>query len=400
MRRQTRLQRVRVPSRDLSGRLKVLFLIRSLRCGGAERQLATLALQMARRHHEVRVVTFYPDGAYEAELTEAGVSILCLRKKSRWDLLPFVRQLIGTIRRVQPDVVHSYMPGANILAAIAKPFSGGIPLVWGIRASDVDASMYDDWIVWASLRCEALLSHCVDRIIANSHAGKRVAVASGFPAARICVIPNGIDTTRFAIDPDARRRFRARYTSNAQEKLVGLVGRLDPMKNHDLFIGAAALLKSRRPDVRFICVGAGSRSYAEGLMLRASQAGLGDSIVWTGQLDDMRAVYNGLDILCLASLTGEGFPNVVAEAMACGTPCVVNDVGDAAEVVGSLGIVLRPISQETLADAIEVSLSGIHDSGALRARITENFPIERLCDETLRVLTDLRNAQRGADAFF
>jgi len=110
-------------------------------------------------------------------------------------------------------VVHSYMPGANILAAIAKPFLGGIPLVWGIRASDVDASMYHDWIVSASLRCEAVLSHCPDRIIANSNAGKRAVVAAGFPGARIRVIPNGIDTIRFAIDPEARRRFRASQES-------------------------------------------------------------------------------------------------------------------------------------------------------------------------------------------
>jgi len=355
-----------------------------------------LSLEMVGRRHEVYVVTFYADGAYEAELRAGGVSVLCLHKRSRWDLLSFTRRIVSTIRRLRPDVVHSYMPGANILGAIARPFLGGIPLVWGIRASNVDASLYSDWIVSASLRCEALLSHGVDRIIANSHAGKRVAVAAGFPAARICVIPNGIDTTRFAIDPEARRRFRARYARNSHEKLVGLVGRLDPMKNHDAFIRAAAIVTTRRRDVRFICVGAGPPSYADALKLRASQAGLGDSIVWTGQLDDMRAVYNGLDLLCLASLTGEGFPNVVGEAMACGTPCVVNDVGDAARVVGSLAIVLRSISQESLAEAIEATLASIPDVVALRAQITDNFSVGRLCDETLRVLTDLRRAGRGA----
>ena len=378
--------------------LKILFLIRSLGSGGAERQLATLALEMAKRRHVVHILTFYTDGAYEAELNAAGVTVVCLQKKNRWDLLPFARRMVAAIRRVRPDVIYSYMPGANILAALTKPFFGGIPLVWGIRASNLDPSIYDDWIVSVSLRFEAALSHCADRIIANSNAGKSAAVASGFPGARICVIPNGIDTTRFAIDPDARRRFRERYASHSQEKLVGLVGRLDPMKNHDLFIHAAALLKRQRSDVRFICVGVGPPAYAENLMLRALQAGLGHSIMWTGKIDDMRAVYNGLDLLCLASLTGEGFPNVVGEAMACGTPCVVNDVGDAAEVVGSLGIVLSPISKESLAKAIEESLSVRHDARALRARITENFPVERLYGETVRVLTELRKTHRGKDA--
>ena len=345
---------------------------------------------MAKHRHVVHVATLYAGGVYEAELEAASVSVLCLQKKSRWDLLPFCRRMVKTIRRVRPDVVHSYMPGANILAALMKPFFGGIPLVWGIRASSVDTSMYDDWIVAASHRFEAALAHCADRIIANSNAGKDDAVASGFPAARICVIPNGIDTTRFAIDADARRRFRQRYLLQPHESLVGLVGRLDPMKNHELFIRAAALVCRHRSGVRFICVGAGPPTYMEHLKLLASQAGLDDSLLWTGGLEDMRAVYNGLDVLCLASVTGEGFPNVVAEAMACGTPCVVNDIGDAARIVGHLGIVLRPISDESLAQAIVETLSVNHNAYALRAQITENFSVERLYGDTVRELTGLR----------
>ena len=124
------------------------------------------------------------------------------------------------------------------------------------------------------------------------------------------------------------------------EKLIGQVGRLDPMKDHSTFLKAAALLAHERKDVRFVCVGEGPTGYRDELYSLAKTLGLASRLIWAGSRRDMPAVYNAFDVAVSSSRWGEGLPNVIAEAMACGVPCVVTDVGDSAFVVDKLGVVV------------------------------------------------------------
>src|SRR5262249_13039612 len=146
--------------------------------------------------------------------------------------------------------------------------------------------------------------------------------SQGFPADRMIVIPNGIDTERFRVDLDARRRVRAEWCVGEEEKLVGLVGRIDPVKDHPTFLRAAALVRRERADVRFVCVGSGQETHAQALLELAEQLGLQGRVLWTGARHDMPSVYNALDILCSASFV-EGFSNSIGEAMSCGVVSVV-----------------------------------------------------------------------------
>src|SRR5688500_1840627 len=226
--------------------MKIVFLHRFKVVGGAERQLVELARGLHERGHEVTLVTFYPGGVMLGDAGQAGLRIVSLDKSGRWDVLPFVLRLIRRLRRERADVVHGYLGMANALLALTGPFHHA-PVVWGVRASDIDISRYhrlarfDAWL-------EAKLSRFPALIIANSHAGKAHSISRGFPGDRIIVIPNGIDLERFQRDEAGRDRVRAEWGVSGHERLIGRVARIDPQKDYPTFLRAAAIVAGVRPD--------------------------------------------------------------------------------------------------------------------------------------------------------
>ena len=319
--------------------MKVLFLIRSLERGGAERQLSLLARALHRSGHDVSVAVFYADGPLRAEIEEAGVPVYDLGKSGRWDVPAFLWRLYRLVRRVKPDVLHGYMPVSNILAALIGRLTPGLKVVFGVRASGLDAKRYDR-LTRLSTRVEAVLSGGADLTICNSNAGRDDAIARGFSAEKCVVIPNGIDSTVFYPDRTLGVPLRAAWGVAEPEHLVGVVGRIDPMKGHEVFIRAAELAVRDDPSLRFVCIGNGPA--ADVVRLQELAQSLGVPMIWEPARDDMNAVYNALDLLVSPSLFGEGFSNVLCEAMACGLPCVASRVGDADEIVGDCGVVVEP----------------------------------------------------------
>src|SRR5262249_55975595 len=155
------------------------------------------------------------------------------------------------------------------------------------------------------------------------------AAARGFPIDRVAVVPNGIDTDAMRPDAAAGRAQRRQWELPDSAFVIGCVARLDPMKDHTTLINAAAAFARANSDARFVCAGNGSPSYRDALTRLAGSLGLADRMRWVGEIDDVKAAYNAFDIATLPSAFGEGFPNVVGEAMACGVPVVATDVGDA-----------------------------------------------------------------------
>ncbi|OQW92595.1 MAG: group 1 glycosyl transferase [Thiotrichaceae bacterium IS1] len=362
--------------------MKIILLIRSLNYGGAERQLTVLAKGLHQRGHQVKVAVFYAGGPLETDLGEAGIPIIHLNKQSRWEIFGFMLRLVRTIKQEQPNVLHGYLGIPNILTALLKPFLTHTKIVWGVRASNVDLNRYG-WLAQFSYRIECWLSRFADLIICNSHAGMKYATQHGFPGNKMVVIPNGIDTERFRPDLEARRRIRSEWAVADNEILIGLVARLDPMKDHPTFLKAVALLAKERQDVRFVCVGDGPALYKAKLHALAHQLELDDKLIWAGARRDMPAVYNALDIASSSSY-GEGFPNVVAEAMACGVPCVVTDVGDSAWIVGNTGKVVPHSIPKELTKAWQSYLEEDLKQRGFRSRnrIEEQFNLTRLVDKT------------------
>ncbi len=367
--------------------MKIVFLARYLIFGGAERQMILLAKGLQERGHLVQVVVFYPNGPLEEELRKTGVPLRSLDKRGRWDIVGFFSRLIHLLREEKPDILHSYLSVPNLVTVMMKPLFHRIKIVWGIRSSNVDTGRYE-WMARFSYWSECRLCRFVDLIIANSQAGFDYSVADGFPKEKMVVIPNGIDTERFRPDLMARRKVREEWKMTDREKLIGLVGRLDPKKDYETFLRAAALLMRERDDVRFVCVGDGDADYRQALHALSHQLGLADRVIWAGARADMPVVYNGLDMMTSASSYGEGFSNVVGEAMASGVPCVVTDNGDSAFIVGELGIVVPPADPHALAQGWRICL--MKDKSDLarqgRSRIVETFSLNQLVKKSEQVL--------------
>jgi len=370
--------------------LVIVFLIRSLNYGGSERQLVALAKGLHERQYGVTVAVFYSDGPLERELREAGVRVRGLDKGGRWDLLGFLLRLVQLLREEKPDTLYGFLASSNTLSALLKPIFWRTRMVWGVRASNVDLARYDR-LSRLSYGVERRLSRFADLIVANSRAGSSYAVAHGFPKSKMVVIPNGIDTERFRPDPDERRRVRAEWGIEEGDKLIGTVGRLDPMKDHPTFLRAAAMLSRKRGDVRFVCVGDGPADYRRELSALSEELGLAQRLFWVGAREDIPAVYNALDIVTSTSAYGEGFSNIIGEAMACGVPCVATDVGDSAWILGSQGLVVPPGNPEALAarwhDVVYKALEARSAIGlGLRERVIRNFSLDRMIEQTAEVL--------------
>ncbi|MCB2186667.1 MAG: glycosyltransferase [Deltaproteobacteria bacterium] len=369
--------------------MKLLLLSRSLEVGGAERQLTTLAKALPAAGHQPLVAVFYPGGALEDELKEAGVPLVSLDKAGRWDLWGFGRRLGRLIREEQPDAIYSFLVEPNLAAAVAGRRHPGLRVAWGVRVSHLLPANYDAFSRF-TLRISARLAPWAHVIIANSRAGLEHHLRLGYPAARLVVIENGIDTGRFVFDPAGRRRMREKWGVAPDRPLVGLVGRLDPVKDHATFMEAAALVSRRHPEAVFVAVGGGPAAYRGELEGKARGLGLEGRMIWAGQERDMPAVYSALDLHCSAS-AAEGLPNAVAEAMSAGVPSVVTDVGDSRVLVGDTGAVVPPGDPAALAGALNalgerLMLEKTALRQAARARIVENYSLGRMVERTVAAI--------------
>jgi len=370
--------------------IRVFFLIRSLEIGGAERQLVEIARGLDKKKFALTVVTFYDGGAFAPEMAAIeGVRLVSLGKKGRWDLFPFLRNLWTAVRDTRPDILFGDMSPANELAWLFGRAEGA-KVVWALQSSYVNFSDYD-WLPGFLYRLGALLSGRADLIIANSDSGRRYHEQSGYRSDRMIVIHNGIDTAAYRPKPAEGARVRAQWSIEKGQRLIGLVARLDPIKDHPNFLRAAAILSRERPDARFVCVGDGAEAYAR--ELRELGVSLGVQVVWAGARSDMPGVYSALDLSCCSS-SGEGFPNAVAEAMACGVPCVATDVGDLSLLVGNTGAVVPSNDALALADGMKQLLERLEGNEEAcrreaRERVVSEYGVDRLAEKTAAALVSL-----------
>ncbi len=345
--------------------------------------------------HPIAIASFYGGGGLELELRGEGVPVFVLGKRGRWDLFRFSARILDLVKRLRPDLVHGYLGAGNIVCVFLRACFPALAVVWGIRASNMDLTLYD-WIWRVEDLLLRILSPWTNRIVVNSQAGHRHLVSKGYPSDKIAVIPNGVDLARFCPDAELGAHTRGAWGINPDEKAIGLVARLDPMKDHETFVRAAALLACRRKDVKFVCVGADRRGRLRALKDLAEALGVSPNLIWLGERSDMPAVYNAFDVTTLSSAFGEGFPNAVGESMACGVPCVVTDVGDCAYLVGDTGLVVPPRDPDALARAwsecLELDLATLGTRA--RERIVENFGAERMVEETIRVLNSAVERRR------
>jgi glycosyltransferase involved in cell wall biosynthesis len=350
--------------------LDVMHVIPSLGVGGAERVLATLV--SAARDPPMRqiVVHFLADDMMGARIRDAGVPIERIPVDRAADAARATWQLSRLIRMRRPAVIQTWAYYADLLSLAALTLSGlrvSTRLYWGIRCSDLNLADYSAGLRWTVRACARLASG-PDAVIANSDAGRAAHLRLGYVPRRFIVIPNGIDTVRFAPDPRARARLRHELALGAGAPVVAHVARVDPMKDHAALIAVAAAL----PETHFLAIGKGTEALQGPPNLHR-----------LGVRDDIPELLAASDAMLSTSRYGEGFSNAIAEAMAVGLPVVATDVGDARLIVGEprgivapgavhamaaeLGRIMRMSDQERAAAALRG-----------RRRIQESFSVEAL----------------------
>jgi glycosyltransferase involved in cell wall biosynthesis len=375
--------------------MKIMFLTRSMAVGGTQRQLSVLCRELLRRGHEVSVLLYYTGEPLDAELREQGLRIVDLKKRGRWRNFSFLLRLIRTVRAARPDIVYAHLPAPNLLALLLRFLGGGCAIACGVRASEMSGGGVD-WLTRLTLRLERQLVLHADVVIVNSHVGARY-LCGGRPHSNVVVIDNGIDTQTFMFDESGRRRMREAWCAAEGAPVVGCVARLDPMKDHATLLRGFVLLRQSQPDARLICVGTFAEPHRSELADLARQLRIDGAVRWLAREPQLSDLYSGLDVLCLSSAYGEGFPNVVAEAMACGVPCVATDVGDAGRILSSADFLVPPRDAESLARALAGALAQGRTFSQLRTdRVREQFSPRSLAERTelaLNAALERRNAR-------
>ncbi|OQM77582.1 glycosyl transferase family 1 [Pseudaminobacter manganicus] len=361
--------------------MTIIHIITGLSDGGAEAVLYRLltADRSGARH---AVVSLGDTGKYGPMLQAAGVTVHALgMPKGRLTLRGLAR-LYRLLRRERPDVVQTWMYHANLVGGVVARLVGCRRVVWGIHHTTLvpgttgRSTRIVDWL------CARLSYWMPKAIIACANGARQVHVASGYDARKFEVVPNGYDISVFSPDAGSRTRVRREIGIPAEASVIGLVGRWDPQKDHANLIRATAILRAKHPGLHLVLVGneCDENNAALGRLLQSS--GGPDKIHLLGRRADVPAVMNALDLHILSSYS-EAFPNVVAEAMGCGTPCVVTDVGDAGLIVGDIGWVVPPKNSTALAEAIADALDELQDAPrwcarqyAARQRIVSEFSLD------------------------
>lgn len=374
----------------------VCHLITGLADGGAEAVLYRLCTYPQPEHRHI-VVALGPEDKYAPMLREAGVSTHCLGL-ARGRLTPgAIVRLYRLLRRYKPDVVQTWMYHANLVGGLAARLAGCSNVVWGLHHTTLVPGTTGKSTRIVNRLCAWLSVSIPSHIVACADSARRVHEGYGYEASKFVVVPNGYETGKFLPDATAGTAIRRELGIDQDAPVIGLVGRWHPDKDHPTLLAAFARVLERFSGARFVLAGTGCTPDNSALVALIRDHGLEGAAHLLGRRNDIPAVMNALDIHVLSSRS-EAFPNVVAEAMACGTPCVVTDVGDASLIVGDTGWVVPPRNPEQLAGAIVEALRERSDvekwkarSHAARQRILSEFSLEKMVERYHRVWT-LRSA--------
>lgn len=363
--------------------ITILHLITGLNVGGAEAMLAKLvghhSAAAANQRHEV--LSLMAPGVVGNRLEAAGIKVRSLEMNRGIPGIVALARLAWHTRQVRPDVIQGWMHHGNLAASIARRLAPNGPvLMWNVRHSLEDIAV-EPRRTRALLRLEARISRRPAAIIYNSRNAARQYGNIGFEGRHATVIPNGFDCTRLAPGADRRTALRRLFGIRSPAPIVTMVARAHPMKSVETLVEALRVARANGTDYHLLLVGSGMDRPPPPLRRALEEALPPDRLTLVGHRTDLADWLPGADMIVLPSAWGEGFPNILGEAMACGVPCITTDVGDSGWIVGKTGLVIPPRDAAALAQAIgrleRLGPEGRRILGlAARRRVIENFSLD------------------------
>jgi glycosyltransferase involved in cell wall biosynthesis len=314
----------------------VLHIISGLNVGGAESMLVKLLCNYGSCNNVV--ISLMDIGPMGKPLSDCGIPVHTLKMKRGSPSLKAALLLLRLIKDINPNKIMGWMYHANIASLLAKIlFYRRIPIIWNIRHTPYDLSN-EKRLTSNLISLGSILSFIPETIVYNSYNSLIKHESIGYSSKRSIVIPNGFDIDKFS----PKSTFECRFRRNYRSVVVGHVARFHPMKNHKLFLESANYILQDFPDAVFVMAGRYISYENKELMGWIKDLGLMKNIVLCGEVDNVHTLINSFDIFCLSSSWGEGFPNVIGEAMASGVPCVATNIGDSKRIIGNAGIVVEP----------------------------------------------------------
>jgi glycosyltransferase involved in cell wall biosynthesis len=362
--------------------MKIVYIITDVSIGGAQMMLYKLLSRMSRERFTPVVVSLMGQGTVGDRIEALDIPVYTIEMKSGKPTPGSIWRLIRTVRQLKPDLIQGWMYHGNLAGQLTRGFvPKPVPVLWSVRNSLYSLG-YEKSITEALIQLCAKLSYLPNKVIYNSKISAKQHEKVGYRADKSVVIPNGFETEIFTPLVEAVSYVRRELAIPLNTLLIGLIGRYHPVKDHPTFLQAAALLLKNYSDltVQFVLSGAEVDCDNQSLCGLVKELGLVDRIHLLGERQDIPRLTAALDIASCSSYT-EAFPNVIGEAMSCGVPCVVTDVGDSAWIVGNTGRVVPPRNPEALANAwkelIALGAEGREVLGkAARSRIIEYFSID------------------------
>lgn len=362
--------------------MNIFHIITGLNNGGAEAVLYRLCKHDQANHHHV--VSLSSTGKYGPMLEALGVPVTMLNMSpSRPSPAAFIR-LVRLLRKEKPDLVQTWMYHADLFGGLAARVVGIRRIVWGIHNTALGPRKSMRTTIWIVKLLAKLSWWLPTKIVVCAQRAMDVHEALGYDRRKMYFIPNGYNLSDFHPGLDPQSQLKASLVPDHSIALIGTVGRFDPQKGHINLFDALKIARGSGLEFRCVLVGKGVGSSNVEIVECIAQRGLTEYVSLLGERNDIPEIMNAIDLHVLPSLS-EAFPNVVCEAMACGTPCVVTDVGDAAYIVGDTGWVVPPNDPLSLAEAISIALCELDSADRYsqrnlraRQRIEENFSIERM----------------------
>lgn len=370
-------------------RINVLLLTSSLERGGAERQVVELARSLDATRFNVFICSLSNDNPLAEQLGEQREQLTVIEKRSKYDV-GLIRRVARYMRDNRIDVVHSFLFDAEIVGRLAGRWAGVPAIICSNRCPHWQRKRFKLWVARAT-------AGCFDRMIANSHAGLVYERdQQHVPPAKLCMIPNGVDTDRFR--PGRAESLRDELDIPRDAVVVGMIAHFRGNKDHDTWLRAANDVLRTYPKAIFVSAGApdgNTPTHCFGRARRLCRAlGIERSVRFLGPRGDVAALYSMLDMKVLSSRF-EGTPNVVLEAMAAGLPTIVTDVSDNARIVtdGQTGFVVpmgdTKLMAQRIAELVGNAMLRTHMGEAARARAVREYSVAALGRRTADVYLDV-----------
>jgi glycosyltransferase involved in cell wall biosynthesis len=377
--------------------IKVMHVITTLGPAGAENMLCRIAAHMDSMRFENEIVSLTGILDLAAKMQSIGVRVRSLGMKKTVPNPISVLRLAQWIRETRPDVIHTWMYHANLIGSLAACLAGNVPVVWGIHHNAFDPRVDKRRTMFVNRACAFLSKRFTERIVFCSEASLRTHRELNYAEEKLEVIPNGFDLEQVKPDATARESLRKELGIPSDTIVIGIGARFHPHKDHRNFVQAAGLLHKQMPEVHFLLFGMGI-SWDNGQLAEwIDEAGIRERCHALGKRDDVSRLFSGIDIATTASRS-EAFPIVVGEAMACGTPCVVTNVGDSALIVAETGRVVAPGDPRALAEAwrslAEAGPEERRQLGiAARSRIRRHFALPAVVQKYEDIYTELATGE-------